>query len=74
MWRGRIRETSAELPQTFLVCQLLSTLNLHELLMLLGEERLGLLLLLEINLTLQVAFVRGTPAIELIPGKTDSAP
>ena len=54
MWRARIRETSSELPQTFLVCQLLRTLSLHELQMLLGEEGLGLLLLLEVNLALQL--------------------
>ena len=52
MRRVRIRETGTELPHTFLVCQLLRTLGLHELLVLLDQERLRLLLLLEVNLAL----------------------
>ena len=52
MRRVRRRKTGTELSEAFLVGQFLCPLGLHELLMLLRQERLCLLLLLEINLML----------------------
>ena len=54
VWIARVREIGSELPHAFLVSQLLRTLSLHELQVLLGEEGLGLLLLLEVHLALQL--------------------